>query len=392
MKNEISLFDLPDSVRIRLSEEFRKKLLEIVFENSFEQTGKKLSVSRETFRRYFTGKRGIPLNILKQMVEATGISKEEIQDNVIELKTLRSKEKIIYPKLPFKILSEDFANVVGGVLCDGGIEKGKNRIWYFNKQEKQLQTFVEAVNNAFGTIRHARHRSISGTPCVIFPKIIGEILSLVGLTGGNKNYKYDLAIPEQYLKSSDEKVIGALVRRMFDDDGTVDRNFHARAVSLTLPFVYKEEASSAATPKIITQVQALMRQLGIKSRVSRPKMKNGRGEFRVSWCVIVSDKKNLHTFREKVGFDIDYKKERLDGILNTYTNTEYFDRNKAEQAYLNAMIQIEKKEPVTSKSLAVATSRNSRHIRETLLTLYNNGKISREQVPHTKKFAYHVIG
>ncbi|MDD5163641.1 MAG: LAGLIDADG family homing endonuclease [Candidatus ainarchaeum sp.] len=390
---EISLFDLPkEQVRIKLKPEFREK---IFFElkkkyGSFGKISKALGLKRgESTRRYRVERSGLPLPLVLKIARILKISEKQIQKNTIELKTMKSKESIKNPKLPFRITPE-FALVVGAVLGDGGIEKNKCRIWYFNREKEQIESFTKAVQSCFGEVNFARHHSLSGAPCVIFPKIIGVILKTIGLEDGNKNYKPYQGIPKIFLGSTDKKIKIALLQRLYDDDGTVFNHHNSRCVSFTAPITYPKE-QTRQEPQILIDIKKILEEFEIKSKICNYK-KNAKNaeEITINWEIRITGKENQQKFYEKIGFGLQRKQEKLKQVLDRYVEgLEFYPRNEATIHYLQKLKELRLKNiELNAENISNFCKRNQRHIREILTSLLKKGLISREKTGN--KFAYSI--
>ncbi|MCX6799499.1 MAG: LAGLIDADG family homing endonuclease [Candidatus Diapherotrites archaeon] len=393
MPNEINLFDLPrNQVRVKIRKEFREEIFSKLLAKygSFSGVAKATGLSRgEAARRYFIERSGMPLSFLERICLLTNISRKDAQHNVVELKTIKSKESIKNPKLPFRITPK-FALAVGGVLGDGGIEKKKCRVWYFNQEKEQIESFTGAVKDSFGEVNFARHRSISGTPCVIFPKIIGVILKIIGLQDGNKNYQHKVGVPEMLLNSRDKKVKIALLQRLFDDDGTVVNHHNNRCVSFIAPKITPKE-EIVEQPKILLDIRKILLEFGIESAICTHGKNIKSTEITTNWEIRIRGKENLQKFYEKVGFGLERKQKTLKAVLDRYVDgLEFYPRHKAREHYLNAIKELKQKNiRATAKSIAAACKRNQRRIREILAKLTKEGLLYRTL--EQKEFVYEVV-
>ncbi len=390
---KISLFDLPaDSVRVKLKKEFREEIFSRLLKEkgSFSKIAESAGLNRgQTARRYFVERSGMPLVFLIKIAQKLKISEKMIQQNVTELRSIKSKELIKNPKLPFKI-TPDIALVIGGVLGDGGIEKKKCRVWYFNNEKQQIESFIKATRNTFGEVSFAFHRSISGTPCVIFPKIIGIILKTTGLKDGNKNYQ-NTGIPKILLNSKDKKIKISLLQRLFDDDGTVSNHHSNRCVSFTSPKITNLN-EKIKEPKILLELKEILNQFEIKSRICiAGKNIKENGEITRNWEIRVTGKENLQKFYGKIGFGLERKQTKLKAVLDRYVEgLEFFPRNEAKNHYITLMKKLcIKKIELNVKNVSKFCKRNDRHVREVLLTLTKEGLVSRHLIGN--KFVYKVI-
>lgn len=395
IKTQISLFELPaEQFRVKLDKSFRKALFKHLLERfgSFSEIAKQTGLKRgNCVRRYYIERSGMPLIFLIKVSELIGVSEIEIQKHVIELKTMKSKVGIKNPKLPIDLSKSAFGLVVGGVLGDGGIEKRKCRVWYFNKEKQQIESFTKAVIECFGDVKFAWHRSIGGTPCIIFPKAIGLILKETGLIDGNKNYAVNLGIPKMILNSKNELLKISVLQRLFDDDGTVSNHHNNRCVSFVSPIIYETQANLYQKPKVLLDIQSILSKFGIVSKiVAYCKNLKKNGEVTVRWEIRIHGKQNLQKFYDKIGFGLERKQSKLKTVLERYVNgLEFFPRFKASKIYLEKIALLQKQNvSVTSTSLAKCCDRNARHIREILLDLFKKGLIFRKLIGN--KYVYGV--
>ncbi|VVB98753.1 LAGLIDADG-like domain protein [uncultured archaeon] len=393
-KKELSLFELPENTRVSLEDDFRKKMFETLLHKfgSFSKTSKELGLNKgEDARRYLIGRSGIPLKALVEISQTTKIPETEIQLHVSALKTLKSKKKIAMPNLPIKLLTKEFGLVIGGVMGDGSIEKTRKRVSYFSAEPNQIESFKQAVLKTFGKVEFAYHRSMGGTPCVLFPKIIGEILCQIGLEEGNKNYKHNLGIPKLFMKNPKSEAMISLIRRLFDDDGTVAHHHCNRGIEFIAPTIFREN-EKVIEPRILIDLKKIFMGFGIRTHIRNySQLKKPNSETTHCWKLVINGKENLQIFYDKIGFGLTRKQAIVKEVLEMYVEgLEFYPRFHAEENYLTAIKEMaEKNIKVTANSLSQRCKRNTRHIREVLLELTKRNLVKRELVKN--RYFYKTI-
>jgi hypothetical protein len=248
-----------------------------------------------------------------------------------------------------------------------------------------LKLFADAAQKTFGKIRIMKHRSMSGVPCIILPKAIGVILQTIGLCAGDKNYNSRVTIPAIFQQHPTSQATKALIRRLMDDDGTVVNHHCCRRVALVSPKIAKETLEC----KVLKSVQCILEKNGIRSKIvltkTIPKENGCKTQY---WQLIISKKENLQKYYTTIGFGLARKQNKLKRALDRYDPNRYeFERGHAQEEYLNAVQSLlQKGILITTRNLAKATHRNSRHIREVLLNLFKTGKLNRNKLQN--RFIY----
>ena len=386
--NQIHLFDLPlVKFRVCLAKELLKELLHPLEQKygSHSKIATHFGLKKgEYLRRYFvTNRSGIPLKLLKEICDELQISQSKIEKNVIGLKTIKSKDEIKNPKLPFKILTEEMGLVVGGVLGDGGIDKNKHRVIYCNSEHEQIDSFVSNAKKVFGEIRISNHRSTAGIPIIILPKACGIILEKIGLIACNKNFEEKVCIPEIFVKHPNHQSTKYLLKRLMDDDGTVVNNHFCRNVSLVDPKISKEKKLES---KLLLTTKEILQKSGISSKIMLNKITSKEnGEKTYYWRLIICGKQNLQLYYEKIGFGLERKQLKLKKTLERYIDgLEFYPRFQAAKYYLEKIQKLtESGINVTANILAKSCSRNSRHIREVLFQLNEQKLVKRDLIGRT---------
>ena len=289
-------------------------------------------------------------------------------------------------------MTPEFGLIVGGILGDGGIDKRTKRPFYYSSEPNQINGFKKAVLKTFGNADFSFHKSIADVPCIMFPKLIGEILCQVGLEGGNKNYKHFMGIPDIFVENPKNPATVNLIRRLFDDDGTVVNNHNNRCVSLVSPTIFKEN-EQIVQPKVLLNLKEIFKKFGIESHICDYNIsKKENGEIAHYWELRIRSKENLQKFYSQIGFGLSRKQVKLKKVLKRYVEgLEFYPRFHANENYLAIIKKMQNVGVnVSSNSLAKACRRNGRHIRQVLLDLVKMNLVKREL--NGNKYHYSLVG
>ena len=193
-------------------------------------------------------------------------------------------------RIPQKLDKEIF-EMIGQLLGDGYLSKTKNSIRLTSNDSEIIDFFVKTINNKFDLDSSISKAGNSETclDVTVNSKILKEFLKHIGLKFGRGDEK---EIPQIIYKRNEEE-IGALLRGLFDTDGSISINNSGNPIiTLTLK-----------NRKLLQQVLELLMFLGIAAyyKTSRKKY----GEIRIH------GEKNIKIFKDKIGFSITRKACRL---------------------------------------------------------------------------------
>jgi hypothetical protein len=316
---EIHLFDLPREIRIEFTENYRNKIFESVKTKELVNI---LKVRRETVRRW---KRGEVLPTIADLIEISRFIRLDTNELERNVKSFRAKKGFINnPKLPLK-LSSDIGLIIGGVLGDGGITSKHCKLFYANKNEMLVNSFIAAVQNIFGDIKYRLILHNDGVKVVEITSIVGKILlKVLGLPRGDKtllNYK----LPNLLFETQDKLLVIKFLRRFYDDEGYVHK---AGAIVLRMSI---EKSLLDKIPNRFLGLSLLLNKLDIKT--SKPAKINER--FRIArgnpranptivedWEIKIYHKKYLTKFLETIGFESKHKSLALRTIIENITREE----------------------------------------------------------------------
>jgi len=184
-------------------------------------------------------------------------------------------------------LNEDLMELMGIILGDGSIRKSTVKVT--NADEEIIDFTVETIKNNFGLkpeIRKAGKSEIC-KEISVSSVILVSFLRSINL-GGNT---YTKRIPEICFWRK-EKEISALLRGLFDTDGSLTLNRGKNHIV----------SISFANNDLMNDVLILLAKIGIIGKIN----KLGKKGFRL----VITGERNIRLFREKVGFRIK-RKERL---------------------------------------------------------------------------------
>ncbi|MBK3332100.1 hypothetical protein GWK41_03340 [Persephonella atlantica] len=189
------------------------------------------------------------------------------------------------------LITEEEAVLLGSLVSEGYISE--NRVGFNNTDMEFTAVFENAFRESYGETFCRYERSLKSGKTVIEYQIHHrDTVQSIKEKGFDKKSS-DKEIPYVVLKSS-KKVQKAFLKALFEGDGSVYET--ARAVNVSY---------SSKSKKLVKQLQVLLLNFGIISRVHRD-----RQNFRL----IISGYENLKLFKERVGF-IGKKQEKLEFLL-----------------------------------------------------------------------------
>jgi len=198
--------------------------------------------------------------------------------------------------LPFKEFSEvktefttedmDYlATIIGHTLGDGGITKQKF-LRYSNTEEFLIDEFRYATEQVFNANPTSYYRESSGIIRLTYPRLFSRVLlCLFGKFSLGKDSK---KITPQ-IESMPMELKIRLMRAWYNDDGSVPDSERYKCVT----FKQKDK-------KLILWVQKTLKELGIKSKLSKDEG---------CWHLRILNYLDMVKFRDKVGFSREYRKQ-----------------------------------------------------------------------------------
>ncbi|MBW2968363.1 hypothetical protein KY362_07825 [Candidatus Woesearchaeota archaeon] len=187
----------------------------------------------------------------------------------------------------------------------------------YNNQDTTLIERIETcAKDVFGNVDRKVYLRDDRTYQLHFPKIVGIIISLLGIEPGYKSAT-NYGIPE-FIFSLSKKKQAVFIRQFFNDEGNVrlkDRRLQVKQTNL----VKVSKSSAKAYPKkyahrALVDLQKLLQNFGIESKLT---LGAHRGD-KTDWELSIYRKENLKRFEECIGFDVEKKRHLLQKAIQSY--------------------------------------------------------------------------
>jgi hypothetical protein len=413
IKTKFYLEDLPGKkVYILIEEKFRKAFLEKFLsyfckkkKEARIKAGKWLGVKYSAIREWEYGPRRnrknfMPLWACLKISEFL-VAKEnkifsirEIEKRIVCYRKKSQNNTVTNPRFPIDFETEEGAIVSSALLCDGGITRAGTPL-YNNSELCMRQRVVGAFNKLFGKIKTNAYAPYSNN-AIIFPQVLTDILvHTLNMQIGDK-VTNNPKIPKLVFLSNNEKVIGAFLNQAFSDDGTAYtikcNGQGAVAFGLTVDVTkfssefrerIKKERLTRYAPEVVKGCKILLEKLGIK--VNGPYFKyeyKREGGIVHSWSIQIQGKRNLEKFRNKVGFSIPRKNNKVDEIINNYKGVEY--RESFEDAWKKVIDINQENQVINTKTFMKKRQCTLENARYLLKLLRKGGVIIRVGGGHKK--------
>ncbi len=262
----------------------------------------------------------IHLKDLLCLVKIAKYDLEAIARNIESL-SLRKGDRMKIPTY----LNAELLYLAGLIAGDGDITGKENSISIrLSNNSKQIQKrFRGIATKLFNKTTNLSHkRSEKRAEAYRFhAKLIAEILDGLGIPKSPKSDKIDM---KNTLLKLPNSLVGAFLKGYFDADGGPVERYEKGSSYI--------EAGSVS--KIfMKKLQLVLLRFGIQSkvRVRNPKSSEKKDGTIINAqhqknILVISGKKYLELFRDAIGFNIGYKKRKLDRIINAisvyHTNVE----------------------------------------------------------------------
>ncbi|AGB42084.1 oxygen-sensitive ribonucleoside-triphosphate reductase [Halobacteroides halobius DSM 5150] len=282
---------LKKAIDLSLNDKLYEHKTELVFENGF-----KLSYKNQSYFDIYDKN--------DNKITFENINKENIQEFYYLKPTVREMKSLSdfnYPKNRYqttlkeidipKELDTDIFEIIGELLGDGYLPKNKNSIRLTSNDDEIINFFSETIKYKFGLDTKICQAGNSDT-CLeanVNSAMLKSYLQHLGLKFGIGSEK---EIPSIVYHRSDAE-ISALLRGLFDTDGSITINNNGNPnISLVLK-----------NHKLLQQVLELLMFLGIVASYKDTDDKYGK--------INIHGSKNINLFKEKIGFRINRKNNRL---------------------------------------------------------------------------------
>lgn len=194
-------------------------------------------------------------------------------------------------------LSLDDAYVIGCIVGDGSCIANNTSVSLTNVDISIIDKFTRFVNkNGFKVISSKRKGGTKYLQHTCSNKEFSDKIRSYGF------YKNRFKIIPKCIRESSKDIICSCLSGLFDTDGTVNN----RNVSLTT----KSEILS-------TEVQSLLLNLGIISSTRERMIKIPNKNIRKKYYEVrITNGEDLRIFRDLIGFNIEYKKNKLNNLIS----------------------------------------------------------------------------
>ena len=246
----------------------------------------------------------VNLNDLKKLVEISSYKLEEIAQNIKEF-SLYNGHNI---KLPV-FLNKDLLYFAGLIAGDGDLSDGEYTVTIrlSNNDIKTQEKFTDLSKKLFGintgisserSEKRAESRRFSS-------KLVFEILNSLGIPLSPKSHKLDMS---NILLNLPHDGVASFLKGYFDSDGgPVEREKGSNYIEC-----------SSTSEKFVKKLQLLLLRFNIQAKyLTKKQRSNERVNSKKKKHILkLYGRENLINFRDKIGFEIEYKKEKLDRIIN----------------------------------------------------------------------------
>ena len=225
-------------------------------------------------------------------------------------------------------MDREMAMVLGWLAGDGTITSDGRVILYFNKKEKKkmlgiLKKYLDGLNG-----KQVKPLEYGNTIRIEYSKKITKVLEKFGV---KKTRAEGKEVPEAVLRG-DRKTVKHFLSALFSSDGSVQGS-REKSASIRL---------SSSSEKLLRQVQILLLQFGILSKIYLKRRKAGKKlthsskrkkqkmyNYKKQHELIIS-RRSMFRFIEQIGFCIEEKNKRFERLKpkNVYEDFREFSRVK----------------------------------------------------------------
>ena len=300
----VNIWDLSSNVRVCLNPRFARALFDKAGPD-MHQLANKIGISYPFVAQLRRQLYSIPFPILSKLSVLSGISLEEIQDQVVSVRTRAGTSINMY----FPIAGDErIASLVGHVFGDGYVGNPKKQFEYCNNNPQLLDEVKVSIKSLFGIDPMTQRWNRIG-----YPSIVGEILLAFGAPIAPKIRNKNLIPP--WIKESRHNSV-AFLKAFFDDDGSVlfSENYRAKSVNL---YVIRHENEHDSLKALLEEIRALLKELGISSGaplLSRKYLK--KDGIRLVMYLNITDYQSIINFSVRVGLTEGDKQKRLERIID----------------------------------------------------------------------------
>lgn len=326
-KTVFNWYDSRNFRGVKLDFEIQKKIFRLLLSKLELKKSEKINgISKYRIKDYIKTSRSIPVRILKKAMNTLEIPLISIESKIVELSGIKN------PKLPFNLNTPEGAEIRLAFLSDGHNPKDATKNLKYQAGEiESHKNLTELANKLFGELDIRIHKEKENKYQSYFPCVIGDVIEPAGVPRGNKTL-INPYMPKDIFMSR-ELLVHAL-RRSFTDEGSCysRRNHYIRLernVDITRELkrsklsnfaknhISKSKVNmSKYANHLITGEYLGLRGLGIYCRLNAVKLrKNMDKTMTLTWRLSITRISEMEKFKEKIGFLLHGKNEKLNEIL-----------------------------------------------------------------------------
>jgi hypothetical protein len=282
---------LEDKFRIRFFEELHKVA------SSWAAMARYCGTSEGNVYHYITGKIRVPLHLAYRLAKLIGLSIQELENHILWVGG-RNRVGIKKPKMTFRFDTPEGAKFLMAILCDGKFGKDLRPI-YYNSNTILRRSVAESARKIFGGVQ------IYESPnhgMLRFPKIVGHVLSCVGIPAGSKTLR-DPHIPD-FIKYGKEPLLESALRQILDDEGSIDERYGKIVVHFSKDITDLPKCTSKReyarkwpiyAPNLLKDTAFILERLGIGHSMLRVERirSTSKGRLKLDWALSISGYINL---------------------------------------------------------------------------------------------------
>ena len=362
-----------EDLYVTLEPKFGKELFSKSYNKygSWKDLANVLNEDAKNVRRWKDGTRSTTIKTLFKLSKLGLVSENELERNIIKI--TKCGGWIKNPKLPL-ILDENLAKIIACTFCDGGISKD-NAVHYTNKSDFLIDSFKKSVKKSFGDVKLIHTDIRLGRIQIVYSGVMGIILNKIFKVPKRSKILHDTPITE-VIMNADKKILKTFIRRCFDDEGWVSGGVK---LSRTLE---KSAIQFEEGPLFLQQLKYLLKkrfEIDVKGPILDKEKtylrKNKKVETK-SYILGIYDRKSLEKFYSEIGFDIDYKQEKLKKEIESYVLWQT-PQNESLKFFLRAGAQyiLDQNEYFNQHDIANKTNRTISRVQWALKELKGKGMI-----------------
>src|SRR3989338_71346 len=327
MQKTMHFWELSDSARFILEEQFCKELAEKASNGNYYALAEKLGVSYPFVICLKRSEYSIPKKILVKLSELANLNLELVEKNIKEIKTRAGLS--LKTKLPITG-NEDIASLVGHVFGDGFVCSRRRQFEYSNTNSLLLCEVEELVEKQFGIKPYTKNNTRIG-----YPSIIGEILLQFGAPQAPKIYNKNL-VPAWIMNGS-KPCKKAFLKAIFDDDGSVmySKSFRAKGVNL---YQTRHESIADSLRMLLSQIKELLKEFDINA--GEPLISRYYTKVDGRHCVMylnITDQYSITNFYKNIGLCSGKKFLKLEKLATKATKYTKHEENRFRQKIIECL-------------------------------------------------------